>query len=179
MVAIGLGGPEVGFARTLAEPYFDRARRAGYAAVAHAGETEGPEHVRQALDNLKARRIQHGVHAIDDPSIVQMLVDRDVCCDLALTSNLLLTSYRDLAEHPITRLLEAGVAVTLSTDDPAFFNTDLVQEYRLAHRDLGLSAPQLWQLNLNGLRYGLADVPVRRELMREFLEFGRSLGLAD
>jgi aminodeoxyfutalosine deaminase len=177
IVGIGLGGPEVGFPRSLAKPYFWRARQAAYEAVAHAGETAGAEHVRQAVLDLKARRIQHGVHAIDDPETLRMLAEHDVCCDVALTSNLLLTSFRDLATHPIKQLLAAGVPVTLSTDDPAFFNTDLVREYELAYREVGLSLDQLWDINLNGLRYGLADVAIRRTLMREFLEAGQLLGL--
>jgi len=177
VVAMGLGGPEVGFSRLLAQPYFDRARRAGYAVVAHAGETEGADHVRQAVEVLKARRVQHGVHAVDDPATERLLAERAICCDLALTSNLLLTSFRDLASHPIKRLLVAGVPVSLSTDDPAFFNTDLVGEYRLAHHQVGLSLAELWDINLNGLRYGLADVAVRRRLMREFQDAGRWLGL--
>jgi hypothetical protein len=101
VVAIGLGGPEDGFPRTLVAPYFDRARRAGYAAVAHAGETGGAEHVRQAVEELGVRRVQHGVRAVDDPAVVRLLAARQVCCDVALTSNTFLTPYRDLATHPV------------------------------------------------------------------------------
>jgi adenosine deaminase len=97
--------------------------------------------------------------------VLTLLAEHAVCCDLALTSNLLLTSFRDLASHPIRQMLEAGVPVTLSTDDPAFFNTDLVREYSLAHREVGLSLAELWEINLNGLRFGLADVAVRRSLI--------------
>lgn len=177
VVGMGLGGPEVGFARTLAAPYFARARRAGYATVAHAGETAGAEHVDQAITSLVARRVQHGVHAVDDPATLALVRDRDVCCDVALTSNLLLTSFQDLAQHPIRTLVATGIPVTLSTDDPAFFNTDLVREYELAHREVGLSLNQLWEINLNGLRYGLADVGLRRQLMNEFAVAGVELGL--
>jgi aminodeoxyfutalosine deaminase len=177
VVGVGLGGPEVGFPRTLSAPFFERVRRAGYPVVAHAGETGGADHVRQAVVDLKARRVQHGVHAVDDPSVLELLAAADVCCDVALTSNLLLTTFRDLATHPIRRLIDAGVAVTLSTDDPAFFNTDLIREYQLAHTQVGLSLDELWQINLNGLRYGLADVAVRRRLMQEFERAGAALGL--
>lgn len=177
VVAIGLGGPEVGFARTLAEPYFARARRAGYATVAHAGETAGAEHVAQAIASLGARRIQHGVHAVDDPATLALVRERAVCCDVALTSNLLLTTFRDLARHPIRDLVGAGVPVTLSTDDPAFFNTDLVREYGLAYHQVGLTLDQLWDINLNGLRYGLADTGLRRALLRDFVDAGAALGL--
>jgi adenosine deaminase len=178
VVAIGLGGPEEGFPRTLVREYFERARRAGYAAVAHAGETAGPQHVREAVLDLKVRRVQHGVRAVEDEDTLRLLAEREVCCDVALTSNTFLTVYRDLASHPLRRLMAAGVPVTLSTDDPPFFATDLVTEYRRARDEMGLSEAELWQINLNGLRYGLADVSLRRRLFREFEAQGAALGLA-
>jgi adenosine deaminase len=177
LVAVGLGGPEVDLPRTLAAPYFERIRRAGYPVVAHAGETGPAEHVRQAVVDLKARRVQHGVHAVDDPQVLRLLAEHGIACDVALTSNLLLTTFRDLKSHPIRRLLQAGVPVTLSTDDPAFFNTDLTREYELAHDEVGLSLEQLWDINLNGLRFGLADLPLRRRLLQEFQAEGAALGL--
>jgi aminodeoxyfutalosine deaminase len=178
LVAIGLGGPEEGFPRSLVAPYFARARAAGYPAVAHAGETAGAEHVRQAVLELGARRIQHGVRAVEDEATVRLLAERGICCDVALTSNTLLTVYRDLSGHPLPRLLAAGVPVTLSTDDPPFFGTDLAREYQRAHAELGLGLETLWQINLNGLRHGLADTAVRRRLMLEFTRAGRELGLS-
>jgi len=177
VVAIGLGGPEVGFPRFLAAPYFARARRRGYHAVAHAGETFGAEHVRQAVLDLKVRRVQHGVQAAEDPEVLRLLAAADVCCDIALTSNGFLTPFRDLATHPLRRLLAAGVPATLSTDDPAFFGCDLSGEYERAHGEAGLSLAELWELNLNGLRYGLGEVALRRRLLEEFLAEGRRLGL--
>jgi adenosine deaminase len=177
VVAVGLGGPEVGFPRTNAAPFFDRARRAGYQVVAHAGETEGAAQVREAVLVLHAARVQHGVHAVDDAATVELLRERQIACDIALTSNLLLTTFRDLSSHPIRQLMAAGVPVTLSTDDPAFFNTDLLTEYRLAVQEVGLSLAELWQLDLNGLRYGLAETGVRRRLWQEFAAAGEQLGL--
>ena len=176
VVAIGLGGPEAGFPRTAAAPWFERARRAGYAVVAHAGETAGAEHVRQAVLELHARRVQHGVRAAEDEATLRLLAERDVCCDVALSSNRFLTVYRDLSAHPLRRLLAAGVPVTLGTDDPPFFGTDLTREYLLAHETLGLSLAELWQINLNGLRYGLAETGRRRRLMQEFEAAGAALG---
>jgi aminodeoxyfutalosine deaminase len=177
IVAIGLGGPEEGFPRRLVEEAFARARAAGYAAVAHAGETAGAHHVRDAVERLHARRIQHGVRAAEDEATLRLLAERQVCCDVCLTSNTFLTVYRDLSTHPLPKLLAAGIPVTLSTDDPPFFNTDLVREYERAHTELGLGLETLWQMNLNGLRHGLAETPARRRLMQEFQAAGRSLGL--
>jgi aminodeoxyfutalosine deaminase len=178
VVAIGLGGPEKGFPRSDFAPQFERARFAGYPAVAHAGETGGAEHVRQAVLDLKARRIQHGVAAVEDPSVLRLLAEREVCCDVALTSNACLTPYTDLASHPIRRMIDAGVPVTISTDDPPFFGTDLNGEYRAAREKVGLSMEEIWRTDLNGLRFGLADVALRRRLILEFEAAGRKLGLA-
>lgn len=178
IVAIGLGGPEVDRPRAQAAPYFERARRAGYAAVAHAGENGGAEHVRQAVERLGVVRVQHGVRAAEDPAVLRLLAERGVCCDVALSSNQCLRVTPDLRAHPLRAMLDAGVPVTLSTDDPPFFATDLSREYERAHFELGLSLSELWQINLNGLRYGLADVALRRRLMLEFEAEGRALGLA-
>ena len=177
VVAIGLGGPEVGFPRTLVAPYFERARRAGYAAVAHAGETAGAEHVRQAVLELGARRIQHGVAAVEDDATLRLLAERGICCDVALSSNECLTVYRDLEAHPIRRLMSAGVPVTLGSDDPPFFGTSLNREYARAHDEVGLSLPELWRINLNGLRHALVDEATRDRLFRVFAEKGGALGL--
>jgi aminodeoxyfutalosine deaminase len=178
IVALGLGGPEEGFPRLLAEEHFLRTRAAGYPVVAHAGETAGASHVREAVERLGARRIQHGVRAVEDPETLALLAARDICCDVCLTSNTFLTIYRDLATHPLPQMLAAGVPVTLSTDDPPFFGTDLNREYERAHDEIGLSLATLWQLDLNGLRYGLAETPLRRRLLREFEAEGRALGLS-
>ena len=126
---------------------------------------------------LKARRVQHGVRAVEDPDVLALLAEREICCDVALTSNSLLTVYRDLGEHPLRQMVEAGVPVTLSTDDPPFFGTDLVREYGIARDVLGFSPAELWQMNLNGLRHGLAETGLRRRLMLEFESEGRRLGL--
>jgi aminodeoxyfutalosine deaminase len=170
VVAMGLGGPEQGFPRSLFAPAFERASRAGYPVVAHAGETGGADYVRQAVLDLKARRIQHGVHCVDDEAVLGLLAERAICCDVCLASNQCLTSFVDMKSHPIKRMIEAGVPVTLSTDDPPFFGTDLVAEYRRAREEVGLGMETLWQLDLNGLRYGLAEAGLRRRLMLEFEE---------
>lgn len=178
IVAMGLGGPEQGFPRAAFAPWFRRAREAGYAVVAHAGETGGAGHVREAVEDLHARRIQHGIRAVEDASVLGLLAQREICCDVALTSNACLTPYTDMKTHPILRMLEAGVPVTLSTDDPPFFSTDLVNEYRRAQKEAGISLDRLWQMNLNGLRYGLADQGLRRRLLDEFRLAGQALGFA-
>ncbi|HUI69913.1 MAG TPA: adenosine deaminase [Spirochaetia bacterium] len=175
IVALGLGGPEAGLPRSDFSPWFARARDSGYPTVAHAGETGGAEHVRQAVVDLGARRVQHGVRAVDDPAVLRLLAERRVCCDVALTSNECLKVVPSVTAHPLRRMLDAGVPVTLSTDDPPFFSTDLLREWQRARDEIGLSIKELWQLNLNGLRFGLADTALRRKLFKEFQETGSRL----
>ena len=101
IVALGLGGPEQGVPRDIFKPWFERARKAGYWTVAHAGETGGPEHVRQAVVDLGVRRVQHGTRAAEDPAVLRLLAERDVCCDIALTSNECLKVVPSVAAHPL------------------------------------------------------------------------------
>ena len=136
--------------------------------MAHAGETGGAEHVRQAVIDLAVRRVQHGVRAAEDPSVMRLLAERQICCDIALTSNECLKVVPSVSAHPLRKFLDAGVPVTLSTDDPPFFSTDLLREWKRARDEVGLSMAELWELNLNGLRHGLADTSLRRRLLREF-----------
>jgi adenosine deaminase len=114
---------------------------------------------------------------VDDPATLDLLAERDICCDVALSSNACLTDFQDLGAHPLRSMLAAGVAATLSTDDPPFFSTDLNREYMLARDEQGLSDAQLWKLNTNGLRYGLAERGLRRRLLQEFEAEGRILGI--
>jgi adenosine deaminase len=168
VVALGLGGPERGLPREMFKGWFQRARKAGYWTVAHAGETGGAEHVRQAVIDLGVQRVQHGVRAAEDPAVLRLLAERQVCCDIALTSNECLKVVQSMAAHPLRHFMQAGVPVTISTDDPPFFGTDLSREWHRAQDELGLTMAELWELNLNGLRHGLAETGTRRRLMLEF-----------
>ena len=116
------------------------------------------------------------MRAVEDEGLLRLLAEREICCDVCLTSNACLTPFTDLKIQPILRMMEAGVPVTLSTDDPPFFGTDLVNEYRRAREEVGLSMEELWRINLNGLRFGLADVGLRRRLMLEFEAERQALG---
>src|SRR5262249_3585514 len=109
IVALGLGGPEEGYPRRLVEEHFARARAAGYPVGAHAGGAAGGARGRGAVGHLRARRIQHGVRAVEDPALLALLAERDVCCDVCLTSNTFLTVFRDLGTHPLARMMAAGV----------------------------------------------------------------------
>jgi adenosine deaminase len=132
VVAIGLGGPETGFPASWYADSFDRARAAGLHCVPHAGETGGAAYVAEALTALRAERIGHGVMCLDDDEVVRRLLDTGVPLEVSLTSNVLLGVAPSYADHPLGALLERGLSLSLNTDDPGYFDTDLTKELALA-----------------------------------------------
>jgi adenosine deaminase len=132
VVSFGLAGDEtLGTPERYAEA-FAMARSGGLLATPHAGEHGGPESVRGALDALGARRILHGVRAVEDPHLLERLAAEDVCLDVCPTSNVHLQVVPTIRDHPLPALLGAGVQVSLNADDPTFFGSSLLDEYTLA-----------------------------------------------
>ncbi len=159
IVGIGLGGLETG---NPAKPYasaFQIAADGGLGLVPHAGEAHGPEYIREALE-LGAARIRHGIRAVDDPALLAQLAERGIVLDVCLTSNLRTRVVDSLAEHPLPRLVAAGVRCTINTDDPAMFNTDLATEHRLA-AGLGLGGAEAYAAGVAG---ALCDDATRERL---------------
>ena len=153
VVGLGLGGSE---ADHPPEPYaraFAVARDGGLGSVPHAGEAAGPASIRGALDSLGADRIRHGIRAVDDPGLVAELAARGVVLDVCPISNLRTGVVASLAEHPLPLLVAAGVACSVSTDDPARFGTDLTADYAAA-RQLGVSARDCYVAGLRGALCG-------------------------
>ena len=138
LVGFGVGGSEQGYPRSMFVDQFERARATGLRSVPHAGETTGPETIWDALRTLGAERIEHGISAIGDPRLLAHLVEHDVALDVCPTSNVALGVVPDLDAHPIRELVAAGVTVTVNTDDPPMFATDLNAEYAIAARLLDL-----------------------------------------
>lgn len=131
VVGLGLGGLEAQYPPEPHAPAFDVARAGGLGSVPHAGEVAGPASVRGALDALGADRLRHGIRAIEDPALVAELAGRGTVLDVCPTSNLRTGAVAALAEHPLPHLIAAGVRCSVSTDDPAMFDTDLGREYAL------------------------------------------------
>jgi aminodeoxyfutalosine deaminase len=138
LVGFGVGGAEQGFPRSMFADQFDRARAAGLHSVPHAGETTGPETIWDALQTLGAERIEHGISAVGDPRLLEHLVEHGIALDVCPTSNVALRVVPDLDAHPIRELVAAGVTVTVNSDDPPMFGTDLNNEYAIAARLLEL-----------------------------------------
>lgn len=160
IVALGLGGLEAEFSPEPFAGVFARARDGGLGSVPHAGEVGGPASIRGALEALHADRIRHGIRAIEDPRLVDELAGRQVVLDVCPISNVRTGAVRSLEEHPLPALVAAGVACSLSTDDPAMFGTDLTTEYEQA-LGMGLSARRFYEVGLAG---ALCDALTRERL---------------
>jgi adenosine deaminase len=143
VVSLGLASDERGYPCSDFTEAFAIAKAAGLQAAPHAGELVGPESVREALDDLYADRVLHGVRAIEDPDLVTLLAERGVSLDVCPTSNVLLNVVGELGEHPLPALLEAGVRCSINADDPLLFGPDILAEYEVCRSVLGLTDEQL------------------------------------
>jgi adenosine deaminase len=165
LVAIGLGGYEVGFPAAPWAPHFARARALGLHRVPHAGETEGPGSVRQAIEQLDAERIGHGVRAVEDPLLLGEIVDRGIMLEVCPTSNVLLKVVDEIGEHPLPALRAAGARVCLNTDDPGWFATDLVTELSIASEFLGVTRDDHRAMQLDAVDASFMPDSSRRALV--------------
>ncbi|MFE0650727.1 adenosine deaminase [Streptomyces sp. NPDC059534] len=157
LVSFGLGGPEIGVPRPQFKPYFDLARAAGLHSVPHAGETTGPQTVWDAINDLGAERIGHGTSSVQDPALLAHLAEHRIALEVCPTSNIATRAVATLDEHPIRQMVDAGVLVTVNSDDPPMFGTDLNNEYAVAARLLGLDERGLAALAKNAVEASFLD----------------------
>jgi aminodeoxyfutalosine deaminase len=184
VVAFGMGGDELAFPAVNFRPAFDLAHNEGLHRVCHAGEIGGPDSVREAVELLGAERIGHGIAVANDQALAESLVTRRVVLENCPSSNLCtgalakLTGKPDasIADHPLAKLIARGLSVTLSTDDPAMFHTDLLTEYSHA-ASLGLSKEQLLQLAEQSFNAAFLPPIDKRKLLDDFRTAARSAGL--
>ncbi|HXH98247.1 MAG TPA: adenosine deaminase [Gaiellaceae bacterium] len=160
VVGVGLGGLEAEFPPEPYEDVFRLAKSLGLGSVPHAGEVAGAASVRGALEALGADRLRHGIRAEEDPGLVRELADRGTVLDVCPLSNLRTGAVASLAEHPLPRLVAAGVRCSVSTDDPAMFDTDLTRDYEAAV-SLGLEPRSLYEAGVAG---ALCDDETRARL---------------
>ena len=168
VVALGLGGSEVGNPPEVFAEAFAYVRAGGLHSVPHAGEVAGPESVWGALRALHAERIGHGVRAIDDPALVAYLRDHQIPLEVCPTSNVCTGAVPSLEVHPIRLLHDAGVPVTLNSDDPPMFNTTLLDEYLLLAARFGFTPRELAHLSLNAVHAAFLPTAEKQALAARF-----------
>jgi adenosine deaminase len=144
---------------------FDIARDAGLGITIHAGELSGAFSVRDALDHVRPSRISHGVRAIEDADLVKRLADEGVVLEVCPGSNIALSVFPDFQSHPLRALHEAGVRVTLNSDDPPFFHTSLAREYEVASTVMGLSDADILGMTRTAIEAAFVDEPTRQRLL--------------
>jgi len=166
VVAVDLAGDEANFPGALFGRHFAHAREAGLHITVHAGEAAGPASVRQAIEELGAQRIGHGVHAIEDAAVLQLIAERGVALESCPTSNIQTSTVPSYAAHPLPEFLRRGLLVTLATDDPGISAIDLPYEYRVARDELGLADADLRRLQANGVDAAFLSDAERSELWR-------------
>ncbi|WP_030767432.1 adenosine deaminase [Streptomyces sp. NRRL F-2664] len=167
LVSFGLGGPEIGVPRPQFKPYFDAARAAGLHSVPHAGETTGPETVWDAIRELGAERIGHGTSSVRDPELLAHLAEHRIALEVCPTSNIATRAVADLDAHPVKEMVAAGVLVTINSDDPPMFGSDLNNEYAVAARLLDLDERGLAQLAKNAVEASFLDPAGKEKLNAE------------
>ena len=167
LISFGLGGPEVGVPRPQFKPYFDKARAAGLRSVPHAGETTGPETVWDALNELGAERIGHGTSAMRDPNLVAYLAERRIGMEVCPTSNVRTRAIPRIEDHPLPAMVDAGLLVTINSDDPPMFGTSLNEEYAVAARLLDAGPDTLVGLARNAVTASFLTGPEKARLAAE------------
>jgi len=168
IIALGLGGPEIDNPPEIFQEAFERIRAAGLPSLPHAGETEGPKSIWGAINALSAVRIGHGVRCLEDPELVAFLRERQIPLDVCPTSNVCLGVVPALTDHPLPKLVEEGLFVTINSDDPPMFNTTLTNEYLRISETFDFDATQIKQFVMNGIQASLLPPGTKHALKNEF-----------
>jgi adenosine deaminase len=168
IIGIGLGGSEQIFPAELFKKVFAEARQLWFHTTAHAGEAAGAESVWAALESLHVERIGHGVRAIEDPELVRTLIALHIPLEVCPISNICTNVYPSIREHPVRKLFERGVTITINTDDPKMFNTSLALEYATLVQELGFTRSEIQQLILTAIQSSWLEADEKTKLTTEF-----------
>jgi adenine deaminase len=165
IVGVGLDSSEAGHPPSKFKHVFRRAQDAGFFLSAHAGEEGPPEYVWEALDVLGVARIDHGIRSMEDPALVGRLAREQVALTVCPLSNLRLRVVDDLAKHPLKRMLDKDLLVTVNSDDPAYFGGYVNQNYRAAAQALDLGRDEIAAIVRNGFRASLMSAPDKEKAL--------------
>ncbi len=167
LIGFGLGGPEIGVPRPQFQPHFEAALAAGLRSLPHAGETTGPQTIWDALHLLGAERIGHGTSAAQDPELLVHLAESGIPLEVCPSSNIATRAVASLEEHPIRAFRDAGVTITINSDDPPMFGTTLNREYEIAADLLDLDEAGVAELARAAVRASYADQDVQSRILAE------------
>jgi aminodeoxyfutalosine deaminase len=170
IISIDLGGSEERFPARPYKSVYQRARSMGLHLVAHAGEATGAESIWQAVDELGVERIGHGVTAISEPKLLEHLKKKNIAIEMCPTSNVRTRVVRTLKSHPIKVFHNLGLTVTVNTDDPSMFGTDMNNEYLQLHRQLGFSISELFKLSLNAVNSSFLSEEAKVKMRESFVK---------
>jgi adenosine deaminase len=168
ITALDLAGDELGYPAELYVDHFKKGRDADWRITVHAGEADGPDSISRAINLLGAERIGHGVAAIQDRSLMEYLAAKQIPVESCPTSNYQTATVSDLTQHPMKDFLDAGMCVTLNTDDPGVSAIDLANEYKVAKEEVGLSQTQLDKVQENGLKAAFLSDSEKREIEQKY-----------
>jgi adenosine deaminase len=167
ITAIGLDSSEKGNPPSKFKNVYETSVKEGYIPLAHAGEEGPPEYVWEALDILKIERIDHGNNALQDPKLVDEIIKRDMALTVCPLSNTALKVVEDLKDHPLKKMMDLGLKVTVNSDDPAYFGGQVNQNYIDIQKALELSKDDLYQLAKNSFQYSLLDNSIKKQYLDE------------
>ncbi len=173
IVGVGLDSSEQGHPPAKFKEVFDKARAAGFLAVAHAGEEGPPDYVWSAMDDLKVQRIDHGVRALEDPELVLELAKRKMPLTVCPLSNLRLCVVDDMTAHPLKMMLDRGLMVTVNSDDPAYFGGYMNDNYIAVRQALGLTNEELALIARNGFEASFLDDATKAQYVAEVEAYAR------
>jgi len=164
LVGFGLAGDELHFPPKLFTKTFDMLKEANFPITVHAGEWDGPENIRNAINLLHPTRLGHGVRSIEDVNLVNEIIEKDIVLETCPTSNIATNIYESYEAHPVKKLFDAGVKITVNSDDPPFFNASIAGEYEVMS-NLGLSENELISLTQNAIKYSFCDKLTKEKLL--------------
>ena len=168
VIALGLGGPEIGNPPEKFRTAFDKVRRVGIPCILHAGETEGPRSIWSALQVADSRRIGHGVRAVEDTGLLAYLREKQIPLEVCPSSNICLNVFPSMAEHSLPRLIAEGLYITINSDDPPMCNTTLINEYIVGQKSFNWGQDTIEQLVLNAVNVTLLPEYERDIVRQEF-----------
>jgi adenosine deaminase len=168
IVGFGLAGDELHFPPELFTKTFDMLKKENFPITVHAGEWDGPDNIRKAINLLHPSRLGHGVRSIEDPLLVDEICKSNIVLETCPTSNIATKIYSSYKNHPVKELFDRGVKITVNSDDPPFFNASIEGEYKVM-LELGLSEDQLTSLTHNAIQYSFCDKNTKSKLLNKLI----------